>query len=49
MQESGYNMIKMENMQLIVTPELVLNLENTLKEQSILKETERYWSNQLRN
>ena len=28
MQESGYNRIKMENMQLIVTPKFVYNLEH---------------------
>ena len=32
MQESGYNTIKMENMQLIVTPKFVYYLESTLKE-----------------
>ena len=37
MQESGYNMTKMENMQLIFAAKCVHNLESTLKEYSILK------------
>ena len=36
MQESGYNMTKMENMQLIFAAKCVHNLESTLKECSIL-------------
>ena len=37
MQEAGYNMTKMENMQLIFTAKCVHNLESTWKEYSILK------------
>ena len=37
MQESGYNVTKMENMQLIFAAKRVHNLESTLKEYSILK------------
>ena len=37
MQESGYNMTKMENMQLIFAAKGVHNLESTQKEYSILK------------
>ena len=40
MQESGYNTIKIQNMQLIVAPKCVHNLESTLKEKSILKKIE---------
>ena len=39
MQESGCNMTKMENMQLIFTAKCVCNLESTLKEYSILNKT----------
>ena len=37
MQESGYNMTKTENMQPIFAAKCVHNLENALKEYSILK------------
>ena len=40
MQESGYNTIKIQNMQLIVSPKCVHSLESTLKEKSILKKIE---------